>query len=87
MILQDYIYLSCNIINYNDYDSNKKISETVGAKEGHVMNYITLIFDMQNSRHISNREEVQYLLIDTIRKCNETYKDILEAHFLITIGD
>lgn len=87
MIYQDYIYLSCNIINYNDYDNNKKISETVGSKEGHVMNYITLIFDIQNSRHISNREEVQYLLIDTIRKCNETFKDILEAHFLITIGD
>lgn len=51
------------------------------------MNFITLIFDIQNSRQLPNREEVQYLLIDTIRRCNAEYKEMLEADFLITIGD
>lgn len=51
------------------------------------MDYITMIFDLKNSRQIENRYEVQMELIDAIKRCNQKYKDIIASSFLITVGD
>lgn len=51
------------------------------------MNYITIVFDIKDSRKISNRNEVQEILIKTIKKCNEAFKDIIASPFLIILGD
>ena len=51
------------------------------------MNYIVLIFDLKNSRHLSNRYEIQMKLIDAIKKCNLQFHDKIASEFLITIGN
>ncbi|MBK1810206.1 hypothetical protein JHL18_06090 [Clostridium sp. YIM B02505] len=51
------------------------------------MCYITMIFDLKNSKNIENRYEVQKLLINVLKKCNATFNDIIASPFLITLGD
>lgn len=51
------------------------------------MNYITLIFDIKKSRELSNRNELQEILIKTLKKCNDEFEDIIASPFLITLGD
>lgn len=51
------------------------------------MQYITMIFDLKGSRQLTNRYEVQLKLIDAIKRCNETFHEIIASDFLITIGD
>lgn len=51
------------------------------------MNYITMICDIKNSRSLSNRDEIQTHLIQTIRRCNEIFQSEIACPFLITMGD
>lgn len=51
------------------------------------MNYITMIFDIKNSRHYPDRALLQYTLIDAIKRCNLQFEELLAAPFLITLGD
>lgn len=51
------------------------------------MVYITMIFDIKDSRHLANRYEVQLKLIEAIKKCNHTFQDMIASDFLITVGD
>lgn len=51
------------------------------------MNYITLVFDIKKSKELDNRNEIQNILIKSLKKCNEEFKDIIAAPFLIIIGD
>lgn len=51
------------------------------------MNYITIVFDIKKSRELVNRNEVQKILIEALKKCNEDFKEIIESPFLIIIGD
>lgn len=51
------------------------------------MNYITMIFDIKNSRHYPHRASLQYALIDAIKHCNLQFEELLAAPFLITLGD
>ncbi len=52
-----------------------------------VMDYITMVFDIKDSRHYPNRALLQYTLIDLLKQCNTQFKDILAAPFIITLGD
>ena len=51
------------------------------------MNYMTMIFDLKNSRKLANRNEVQTLLISALKKCNEYFKNFIICPFIITLGD
>ena len=51
------------------------------------MDYITMIFDMKDSRHLENRFEMQLKLIEAIKKCNEQFQNDIASSFIITIGD
>lgn len=51
------------------------------------MHYITMVFDIKNSRKIKNRELIQNELITTIKLCNEQFNDIIASPFLIILGD
>lgn len=51
------------------------------------MEYMTIIFDIKNSKKLNNREEVQYRLIDTIEKANDYFSSCLVSSFIITLGD
>lgn len=51
------------------------------------MDYITMIFDIKGSRHLTNRYEIQMKLIDAIKRCNEEFHSLIASDFLITIGD
>jgi hypothetical protein len=51
------------------------------------MVYQAVIFDIKGSRRLSNRQEVQYQLIDAIKQVNEKYSDTIVSDFIITIGD
>lgn len=51
------------------------------------MNYITIVCDIKKSRELVNREEVQKILIESLKKCNEEFKEIILAPFLIILGD
>ncbi len=51
------------------------------------MNYITLIFDIKDSHKLLNRNQVQEILIEALKRCNEEFKDIIVSPFLITVGD
>lgn len=51
------------------------------------MDYITMLFDIKNSRHYPNRTLLQYTLIDALKLCNTQFQEILAAPFLITVGD
>ncbi len=51
------------------------------------MNYCTVICDIKASRQMDNREEIQYKIIDMLKKANEIFKDIIISPFLITLGD
>ncbi|WP_160679430.1 SatD family protein [Clostridium sp. C8-1-8] len=51
------------------------------------MNYITLIFDIKDSRNIENRDELQSILINSIKTCNELFASIIASPFIITLGD
>lgn len=51
------------------------------------MNYITIIFDIKKSRKLANRNEIQHILINALKKCNEDFKDIIASPFIITLGD
>lgn len=51
------------------------------------MDFMTMICDIKNSKRISNREEVQYRLIDTLKEANRTFHASLACPFIITLGD
>ncbi len=51
------------------------------------MSYCTIICDIKSSRKLKNREEVQYKIIDMLKKANTNFKDIIVSPFLITTGD
>jgi len=51
------------------------------------MNYIVLIFDLKDSRHLNHRYEVQLQLIEAIKECNLRFHDLIVSDFLITVGD
>ena len=51
------------------------------------MNFITMICDIKSSRLLDNREEIQYLLIDSLKKCNLKFKAYIASPFIITLGD
>lgn len=51
------------------------------------MKYMTMICDIKNSRHLQNREKVQYLLIDMLKEANNKFADLIVNPFIITIGD
>lgn len=51
------------------------------------MIYQVMIFDIKNSRLLTNREHIQHKLIDAIKEINEEYRDIIVSNFIITIGD
>lgn len=51
------------------------------------MNYLALIGDMVDSRHLDNREAVQAKLADVLEQVNERYTSSIKSRFLITIGD
>ncbi|WP_157721901.1 SatD family protein [Tumebacillus avium] len=50
-------------------------------------NYCAMIFDIQGSKKLSNRSEVQFELIDTINDFNNKHKDFLVSDFNISVGD
>ncbi len=54
---------------------------------GAIMNYITMLFDIKNSRAYPNRTALQYLLIDLLKCGNHQFTEILAAPFIITVGD
>ena len=49
--------------------------------------YEVIICDIENSKELANREEIQILLIDILKRCNEKYKDTIISPFRITAGD
>ncbi len=51
------------------------------------MKYIAIIGDMRCSRQISNRGKVQSDLNKVLEYVNRTYKSVIAANFLITLGD
>ncbi|WP_066497300.1 SatD family protein [Abyssisolibacter fermentans] len=51
------------------------------------MLYCTMICDIKGSKQLNNREEIQYRLIDTLKKANNTFKDVIVSPFIITLGD
>ncbi len=51
------------------------------------MLYMVIIFDIKSSKQLSNREDVQYKLIDAIKKANKDYSSIIASNFIITLGD
>lgn len=51
------------------------------------MKYITMTCDMKNSRMLSNRDVIQFQLIDMLKSCNLKFKDYILSPFLITLGD
>ncbi|WP_125153802.1 SatD family protein [Clostridium rectalis] len=51
------------------------------------MLYCTLICDIKSSRKLKNREELQYKIIDMLKKTNIEFKDTIISPFLITTGD
>ncbi|MGL5151584.1 MAG: SatD family protein [Clostridium sp.] len=51
------------------------------------MNYITLIFDLKDSKSLENRNLVQEQLISSIKECNSLFSHLIKSNFLITLGD
>lgn len=51
------------------------------------MKYMTMICDIKNSRHLQNRENVQYLLIEMLKEANTKFSNLIVNPFIITIGD
>ncbi|WP_411681172.1 SatD family protein [Clostridium thailandense] len=51
------------------------------------MLYCTLICDIKSSRKLKNREELQYKLIDMLKKTNMKFENVIASPFLITTGD
>lgn len=51
------------------------------------MDYITMVFDIKDSRHYPNRALLQYTLIDLLKQCNTQFNDILASPFIIILGD
>ena len=51
------------------------------------MNYMTIIFDIKNYRKLTNRNEVQSILIESLKQCNEDFKETIVSPFIITLGD
>ncbi|MDS0524530.1 SatD family protein [Clostridium sp. SHJSY1] len=49
--------------------------------------YKAIICDIKNSRILTNREEVQFLLINALEKCNENFSEFIVSPFRITAGD
>lgn len=48
---------------------------------------MTMICDIKNSRQLQQREKVQYLLIDMLKKANDKFSNLIVNPFIITIGD
>ena len=46
-----------------------------------------MICDIKNSEQLENREEIQYQLIDTLKKANELFSSTIASPFIITLGD
>ncbi len=51
------------------------------------MDYLTMIFDIKNSKLLNDREAIQYKLIDTIKAANSTFSTVIASPFLIILGD
>jgi hypothetical protein len=52
-----------------------------------LLQYLTMICDMKNSKSIKNREEAQNQLIQTLKEVNQMFSKELASSFIITIGD
>lgn len=51
------------------------------------MNYLAMICDIKSSKAISNRKELQYLIINMLKKADVLFSDIIVCPFAITAGD
>lgn len=51
------------------------------------MKYLTLICDIKDSKNLKNREEVQYKIIDMLKKANIDFNKEIASPFIITVGD
>ena len=52
-----------------------------------MMQYMTMICDIKNSRYIKNREAVQYRLIGALKSANENFSSSIASPFIIIVGD
>jgi len=46
-----------------------------------------MICDLKKSRNLSNREQIQYQLIDMLKEANLIFAHLIVVPFLITLGD
>jgi hypothetical protein len=51
------------------------------------MEYMTVICDLKDSKHLPDRDGVQHKLIAALKETNGRFAPILAAPFLVTIGD
>lgn len=51
------------------------------------MVYLTMICDIKHSKQLINREAIQYMLIDTLKSVNDSFKPSIASPFIITLGD
>lgn len=51
------------------------------------MKFYAVIGDIVSSRHISDREETQQFLNQTLEDINQTYQEVIVSNFTITLGD
>lgn len=49
--------------------------------------YVAIIGDIKDSKHISNRDEVQKKLNEILNDINEKYAEDIASKFIITLGD
>ena len=53
----------------------------------YLVEYMTVICDLKDSKQLADRESVQYRLIDALKEANANFASVLAAPFIITIGD
>lgn len=52
-----------------------------------MLNYMTLVCDLKDSKNLKNREDVQYQLIEVLKNVNKQFSSIIVSPFIITLGD
>jgi SatD family protein len=52
-----------------------------------MLQYLTMVCDIKNSRKLKDRESVQYKLIDVLKEANIKFAEQIVSPFIITIGD
>lgn len=52
-----------------------------------MLNYITMVCDIKNSKELKDREAVQYRLIDMLKEANTRFSNYIACPFIITLGD